>query len=91
MSSLELIDTLDFISMYGSSLLVLLFFLMAMFLLRKVMKLPPRVNVYVVLLGILSANLFRLEYYTDLAVKKMTTFIEPNYYFPDNNKPRYRY
>ena len=84
MSSIQTMDSLDFINIYGSSLLVFFCFMLAMFLLRKVLQLPARVDLYVLLVCLISANLVRLEYYTDIAVRKFTNFIEPGYGY--NNK-----
>lgn len=78
-------DTLAFLSKYGSTILLYTCLLTAAILLRKLLRLPPRADLYVFLYALLCSNLGRLEPYTQWFIQRINGTIHPRYnkiYYP---------
>ena len=78
--SVTVTQGLDMLNVYGSVILVTLCGFMVAYLLRRMMRLPARADLYVALFAFICGNLSYLEPYAQRLVRRTTRLVQPNYY-----------
>lgn len=77
---LQLTEALYLLNLYGPSALLGLFALLMTLLARRVLRLPPRVDFYVLIVAVIWGSMHHLQGHAQKAVRRITTAIQPDFY-----------